>query len=203
MAQFPRNEDEIKSLAQNIVTGLTDNAALYPAPPVSTADLQAKLDSVITLCDETVAAKAAAEQATVTKNAGVEELTDAMKAVLRYAEDAVDYDDAKLSTLGWGGIAPPTELQPPGQPRNLEMPRQGEDWVFLDWKKPADGGEVASYKIERRERPTGPWSLLSLAFESETTLTGQDRATDWEYRIIASNKAGDGPPSNTIARLES
>jgi len=32
MAQFPRSEDEIKSLAQNIITGLTDNAAMYPAP---------------------------------------------------------------------------------------------------------------------------------------------------------------------------
>ena len=31
MARFPIRESEIKSLAQNIVTGLTDNAAIYPA----------------------------------------------------------------------------------------------------------------------------------------------------------------------------
>ena len=43
MAQFPRSEDEIKSLAQNIITGLTDNAAMYPAPPVAPAALQAVL----------------------------------------------------------------------------------------------------------------------------------------------------------------
>jgi hypothetical protein len=83
------------------------------------------------------------------------------------------------------------------------MPRQGDAWVFLDWKKPADGGAVASYKIERRERPTGAWTLLNVAFESEAMLTGQDRTVEWEYRVIASNKAGDGPPSNTTARLES
>jgi hypothetical protein len=32
---------------------------------------------------------------------------------------------------------------------------------------------------------------------------GQDPSIDWEYRVIAINKAGEGPPSNTTARLES
>jgi len=203
MAKFPIREADIKALAQNIVTGLTDNAAIYPAPPVVAADLQAKLDSVIALCDEVVAAQAAAEQATATKNAGLDELADAMKADLRYAEDTVDYDDAKLTLLGWGAPAPPAALEPPGQPRTLEMPRQGDSWVFLDWKKPADGGDVASYKVERRERPSGPWTLLSVAFDSEVMLTSQDQTKEWEYRVIASNKAGDGAPSNIVARLES
>ena len=75
--------------------------------------------------------------------------------------------------------------------------------MFLDWKKPLEGGNVASYKVERRERPVGDWTLLSLAYESEIMLTGQDRTTEWEYRIVASNKAGDGQPSNTASRLES
>ena len=201
MAQFPRTEPEIKVLAQNIITGLTDNAAVYPAPPVTPVALQAVLDSLITLSDECVAARAAAEQATVTKDAGLVELTDAMKAVLRYAEDKVAYDNAKLALLGWGGQAAGTALQPPGQARTLEAPRQGEGWVFLDWKAPSDGGAVASYKIERRERPAGAWSLVALAMDSEATLNNQERGKDWEYRVIAVNKAGEGVPSNTIAAV--
>ena len=153
------------------------------------------------LGDERVAAQGAAEQATVTKDAGLDELTDAMKAVLRYAEDTVDYDDAQLTLLGWGGKAAPTALQPPGQARTLEIPSQGEGWVGLDWKKPSDGGAVASYKIERRERPAGDWGIISLAMESEATLTNQERAKDWEYRVIAVNKAGEGIPSNTVAAV--
>jgi len=201
MARFPDREADIKVLAQNIVTGLTENAALYPAPPVTPAALQAVLDSFITLGDEAVAARAAAEQATVTKDAGLEELTAAMKAILRYAEDTVNYSDPDLSLLGWGGKAAPTALQPPGQARTLESPRQGEGWVFLDWKSPADGGAVASYKIERRERPAGDWMLISLAMDSEATLTNQERGKDWEYRVIAVNKAGEGTPSNTVAAV--
>ncbi len=202
MARFPEREGQIKELAQNIITGLTDAAATFPAPPLTPAELQALLDSLITSGDECVATQAAAEQATVTKNAGLEELSDGMKAVLRYAEHTVAGDDALLTLLGWGAKAASTALQAPGQPRALEVPRQGEGWVFLDWKRPSDGGAVANYKIERRERPSGAWTLIGIAYETEETLTGQVRTTDWEYRVIASNKAGDGLPSNTVGRLE-
>ena len=201
MARFPDREAEIKGLAQNIVTGLAENVGDFPAPPVTSVNLQALLTSFITLCDEQVAAQAAAEQVTTTKNAGLEELVTAMRADLRYAEDAVNYDDAKLTALGWGGRAEATALELPGQARALEAPQQGEGWVFLDWKKPADGGAVAAYKIERRERPTGDWALNSMAIDSEATLNNQERGKDWEYRVIATNKAGEGTPSNTIAAV--
>ena len=201
MARFPDREAEIKALAQNIVTGLAANAADFPAPPVTSVALAALLTSFITLCDEQVAAQAAAEQVTATKLAGLEELVIAMRADLRYAEDAVNYDDAKLTALGWGGKAAPTALEVPGQPRSLDAPRQGEGWVFLDWKQPADGGAVAAYKIERRERPAGDWMLVSMAIESEATLNNQERGKDLEYRIIATNKTGEGVPSNTVAAV--
>ena len=201
MARFPRNEAQIKALAQNIVTGLAVNPADYPTPPTAPLDLQALLDSLITLCDDQVAAAATAEQATEIKAAGLEELVTAMKADLRYAEDAVNFDDAKLTALGWGGMAAATALEVPGQPRSLEAPNQGEGWIFLDWKRPSDGGSVAAYKIERREQPTGAWMLVSMAIESEATLNNQERGKDFEYRIIATNKAGESIPSNTVAAV--
>lgn len=199
MARFPDREAEVKALAQSMVAGLTANVADFPAPPVLPLDLQALLDSLITLSDDQVAAQAAAEQATTTKKAGLEELVTAMKADLRYAEDAVNYDDAKLTALGWGGRAAGTALEIPGQARSLEAPSQGEGWVFLDWKKPADGGAVAAYKIERREQPAGDWMLANMAIESEATLNNQERGKQWEYRVIATNKAGESIPSNTVA----
>lgn len=201
MARFPRSEAEIVALAQSIVAGLTANAAVYPAPPVLAVDLQALLDSFNTLSDDTVAARAAAEQATGAKDAGLEEMVNAMNSILRYAENTVDFDDDQLKLLGWAGRHPRTPPEPPGQPRTLEAPRQGEGWVFLDWKKPIDGGTVAAYKIERREMPAGAWQEVKTVFESEVTLTGQERGKEWEYRVIAANKAGDGPVSNTVAAV--
>jgi len=55
-----------------------------------------------------------------------------------------------------------------------------------------------TYKIQRRERPSGPWSDVGLAIESEITLSDQERGKEWEYRVIAVNKAGEGEPSNTV-----
>ena len=201
MARFPEREAEIKALAQNLATGLAANLVDFPAPPITTIALQALLDSLVTLCDDQAAAQSAAEQVTETKRAALEELVTAMRTDLRYAEDAVAFDDAKLTALGWAGRSDSTSLQVPGQPRTLESPSQGEGWIFLDWKKPSDGGTVAAYKVERRERPVGDWTLISLAIDSEAMLTSQERAKDWEYRVIATNKTGESIPSNTVAAV--
>ena len=68
----------------------------------------------------------------------------------------------------------------------------------MDWKEPIDGSKPAAYKIQRRERPAGPWADANMAIESEITLSDQTRGTEWEYRVIAVNKAGEGVPSNTV-----
>ncbi len=198
MAQFPRTEPQVIVLAQDMAAGLAANAAVYPAPPVAPADLQTAMAAYITARDAAVAAAAAAEQATAAKNEALQALTDDMKADLRYAETTVDYDDDQLKLIGWGGRKSKTSLEAPGQTRSLEAPREGEGWVFLDWKEPVDGGAVAAYKIQRRLRPDGPWSDAGMAIESEITLTNQERGKEWEYRVLAVNKAGEGEPSNTV-----
>ena len=198
MAQFPRTEPQVIVLAQDMAAGLAANAAVYPAPPVAPADLQTAMAAYITARDAAVAAAAAAEQATAAKNEALQTLTDDMKADLRYAETTVNYDDDQLKLIGWGGRKSKTSLEAPGQTRSLEAPREGEGWVFLDWKEPVDGGAVAAYKIQRRLRPDGPWSDAGMAIESEITLTNQERGKEWEYRVLAVNKAGEGQPSNTV-----
>ena len=66
--------------------------------------------------------------------------------------------------------------------------------------RPTDG-PPAAYKPQRRERPEGLWSDVSMAIESEIPLTDQPRTTKWEYRVVAINKAGEGVPSNTVMEV--
>ncbi len=120
-----------------------------------------------------------------------------MKDDIDYAENTVNFDDNKLKLIGWAGRKAAAPLAVPGQARLLEAPRQGDGWVFLDWKKPTDGGRPAAYKVMRRERPAGPWEDVATAVITEATLVEQPRGKEFEYRIIAVNKAGDGEPSNT------
>jgi len=78
-----------------------------------------------------------------------------------------------LKLIGWAGRKERTPLAPPGQARLLESPKQGEGWLFLDWKKPSDGSAAAAYKVMRRERPAGPWEEVATAVVSEATLVEQ------------------------------
>jgi len=197
MTRFPRTEAEVIALAQSMVSGLTANAAVYPAPPVIPADLTTLISAYTTAKNAAIAAQAAAEDATAGKDDALEDLVDAMKSDIRYAENTVDFDDDKLKLIGWAGKKAPTPLAIPGQTRLLEAPRQGDGWVFLDWKAPIDGGAPSAYKVMRRERPAGAWQDVATAVITEATLVEQPKGKELEYRIIAVNKAGEGEPSNT------
>ena len=198
MARFPDKEADIFLLGQHMAVGLLSNVAIFPTPPVAAADFQILFDAAMEARNAATAAQAAAQTAIQAKNAALATLVEAMKTDLHYAEDTVHGDNAKLMLLGWGGLSASVPLAVPGQPRTLEAPKQGEGWLFLDWKEPLEGGAVAAYKIQRRLRPDGPWNDIATAIESEMMLVGQERAKEWEYRVIAVNKAGESEPGNSI-----
>ena len=80
----------------------------------------------------------------------------------------------------------------------MEAPRQGDGWVFLDWKQPAEGGKPAAYKVQRRVRDSGDWKDVGTAILTEATLVEQPQKIELEYRVVAINKSGEGSPSNTV-----
>jgi hypothetical protein len=201
MANFPKSEPEVVTLAQAMVTGLTGQEGVppvFPAPPVLPQNLELALTTFTTARDAAMTAEAQAKQATESKNNALTQLVTFMKTDLHYAEDAVNEDDALLALIGWSGRRAPTPLQPAGQALLLEVRRQGEGSLELTWKTPIDGGKVSAYRVYRRERPEGPWVELTTVFETEDSLTDQPRGKEYEYRVIAANKAGDGEPSNTV-----
>ncbi len=202
MPRFPKKEAEIVSLAEQMIAGLSANVAVYLDPPypamASMISIRRKVRQYNNRREDLIAARAVAEQTTAEKDDALEDLIEAMKADIRYAENTVDFDDDKLKLIGWAGKKTPTALQPPGQSRLLEAPKQGAGWVFLDWKAPAAAGKPNAYKVQRRVRPAGPWETVATAILSEITLVDQPEKTELEYRVIAVNKTGEGPPSNTV-----
>jgi hypothetical protein len=201
MARFPTKEAEIAELAERLYRGLLDNNAIFSQPPVHPILIRMRKLTYQSRHNTFMAVRAAAEQKIADKDTALENLIDALKSDIRYAENTVNFDDDKLKLLGWSGNQTPTALAPPGEVRQLEAPKQGAGvggWVFLDWKQPVEGGKVSAYKIQRRNRPEGAWQDVSTAIETESTLVDQPEKTELEYRVIAINKAGDGSPSNTV-----
>lgn len=198
MARFPKKEAEIVALADRLWRGLWSNRPIYVNPPVHPISLRFEAIIYRRQRENLIAKQAAAEEATTAKDDALEELVEAIKTDIRYAENTVNFDDDKLKLIGWAGEKTKTPLAPPGQVRLLEAPKQGAGWVFLDWKAPAKGGRPKAYKVERRLRDGGSWQDVATAILTEATLVDQPEKTELEYRVIAVNKAGDGQPSNTV-----
>jgi len=198
MARFPKKQAEIASLAERLWRGLWSNRPIYSNPPVHPISIRFKAIIYRRQRENLIAKQAAAEQATTAKDEALEELIEAMKSDIRYAENTVDFDDDKLKLIGWAGQKAATPLALPGQARLLEAPKQGKGWVFLDWKPPSEGGKPKAYKIQRRLRNGGSWENVATAILTEATLVEQPVKTELEYRVVGVNKAGDGSPSNTV-----
>jgi len=203
MPRFPKKEADILALAERLFAGFKDNPAVFPNPPHPPNQPGNGLRWFMNLYqnrrENLSAARAAAESTIAAKDEALENLAEAMKSDLLYAENTAHDDNDKLKLLGWSGKAVPTPLAPPGQVRLLEAIKQGAGWVVLDWKAPADGGKPSAYKVQRRGQSAGGWVDVATAIETETTLVDQPRGVELEYRVVAVNKAGDGLESNTVA----
>ena len=199
--QYPSREAEILRLANDIAAGLAAHTEVFPAAPFSPEELEQALAEHDGNREAAIQARATAAQSTADKDGSLAKIQDMSKSVIRYAENHSRSDDGQLQLLGWGGrrSRTVTVTEPPGQPRTLEVIREGKNWIFLDWKESMEGGEVAAYRVQRRTRDNGDWMDVGMSVESEVTLNGQESGVEYEYRVSGVNKAGEGPASN-IAR---
>ena len=198
MASFPLREADIVALAREIASGLAAHPETFPAPPHGPDQINTALGAVAVAHDAAVLASSEAKQTTAAKEEAIATLVDLMKADLRYAESTSRLDGAKLELLGWGAPRNRTPTGVPGQVRTLEVIREGKGWVFLDWKQPVDGGLPAAYKVQRRKPGATDWMDVGMAVESDIMLNGQDPGVEFEYHVIAVNRAGEGPASNIV-----
>jgi len=196
--RFPRTEPEIIALAQQIENGLTTNSNLTDSP-VDKAVFSTRLANYLAKRDEIIVASAQLSTKYDEKDDLQEDLTDDMKRVIKFLENKTNNDPEQLATIGWIVDSGSGAKQPPGQPRALEIVNQTDASIFLDWKNPTSGGRVASYRVERRERPEGQWETVGANNITELLLTNQPRGVELEYRIVAFNSNGDSTPSNTVA----
>ncbi len=198
MPRFPTREADVAQLGKRLISGMRENADDFPSPPLGADELEAYLAVLQEKSNAAASAQGAATEAVDAKGEALQTLTDGMRAVLRYAEDAVKYDSGKLQNLGWNGRKTRSELDLPGQARILESKREGPGWVYLVWKTPVEGGRVAAYHIQGQREGEKEWQDISTCYEKMTVLTDQERGVELNYRVITGNKSGRGVPSNVI-----
>nr|VFK24039.1 MAG: Fibronectin type III domain-containing protein [Candidatus Kentron sp. LFY] len=200
-SKFPRVEAKILDLGKEMSAGLAANTDVYPAPPMNVADFDAAIAAYEAGREKLVAAQAQAKLALEEKDRLLDALVTGMKSNIRYAENTANYDDGKLKLIGWSGRRSGGHLAAPGQVQDLISSDRGEGWIALEWKKPKDGGKVASYKIQRREEDSGTWVDVGVALELKITVSGQESGKRLVFRVVAINKAGEGTPSNGVLAM--
>lgn len=196
--QYPNTEDSQLALAMRVAQSLSRSLATFPYPPVPPAEMQQLISAYQKkreLADNMIAR---AQMATHEKDEALDALNNALKSNLRYAENEVNFNNEFLKLIGWGSQAAPVLLLPPGEPRTLEVVRQGEGWVYLDWKEPAEGGKVAAYKVQRSMDGAMSWKDAAVTIGSEYTLHDQPRGKNILFQVVAINRAGEGKPSNVV-----
>lgn len=198
MPRFPNTEPEIIALAQLQIDGLIKNDASFPEMPFKSNEVQALLADFLVKRSEANDSAAAAKLDTMEKEDSLELLISALKDNFKHAEILHKKNDAMLQKIGWSARANRTALQKPEQPRTLEAPKQGDGWLFLDWKEPLEGGLPSQYKVWRRELPDGAPQLADSPIPSECTLVNQPRKVELEFYVIAVNRSGESAQSNTV-----
>jgi titin len=93
------------------------------------------------------------------------------------------------------------QLEAPGEVRDIGIMVEGDGRVVLDWKPPVDGGAVAAYTIQRRRRDGGSWQDVGASVDTEELVSGQERGVEFDYRVVAVNRAGTGKPSAAVTAV--
>ena len=85
---------------------------------------------------------------------------------------------------------------PPGQPKVLEMTARTAN---IEWTAPEDdgGSPITNYIIEMRQTGERKWNTATLDKVKGMTYTIENLIPEkeYEFRVIAENKAGPGQPS--------
>ena len=94
---------------------------------------------------------------------------------------------------------------PPGPPQNPMVSDVTKDKCHLTWEPPAsDGGSpVIGYHVERRQVGSSRWLKINKDIIPDLTYDVNDliEGTEYEFRIMAENKIGVGPPSETTSPI--
>lgn len=103
MPRFPEKETDIIALAESLWRGLLSNRLVYPKPPTHSILVRMRARVYRNRRDTMLARQAKAESTITAKNEALEDLIEALKSNIRYAENTINFDDAKLKFIGWSG----------------------------------------------------------------------------------------------------
>ena len=97
-------------------------------------------------------------------------------------------------------MAKPTPLPTkPGAPKNLQIEKDGNNYI-LSWEKPDDDGgfTITKYYPEHRKAGDDDWVKIAGRSQTEFGLTSMGNGDGYSFRVVAENVAGKGAYSDVL-----
>ncbi|CAF4579023.1 unnamed protein product [Rotaria sp. Silwood1] len=117
------------------------------------------------------------------------------------------------NAAGWGDYATidsPVTLKPdsvpPSSPGMPELKRVGKNYVELTWTPPTnDGGaKITGYIVEKKPIGSEQWTkaMPFTVLDTNAMISDLPENGEFEFRVKAINKAGEGEPSSSTGRVK-
>ena len=77
-------------------------------------------------------------------------------------------------------------------------------WCHSIWGPPpkeVGKGRVKFYEVQRTRFGEDEWRIEGATTDTYIRLDNQERGMEWEYRVIAANKEGQGMDSNVVTAV--
>jgi hypothetical protein len=183
------------ALLDNVIQKLTGNA-LFPAPPVTLAAMQANSDELKAAIEDATGGSTAARKH---RNNVVAKTRDILRIQGNYVRAVGNGDAAKLASSGFT-LAKRPESVPVGIPQRLQAePTSVSGRIVLRWGR-AQGARV--YRVEQADvdptKGTAQWSTVQLTTRLRLNVDGQVPYQAAWFRVSAIGINAESLPSDVV-----
>ena len=97
-------------------------------------------------------------------------------------------------------------LVPPSSPGLPEVKKVGKNYIELEWTPPTnDGGSrITGYIVEKKPIGSDQWTRATpyMVLDNNITVGDLPENGEFEFRVKAVNRSGEGEPSSTTGRVK-
>jgi len=191
--------EQLRDLAQRIITAMTTNVALFTAPKPTLVQLTNFLNPLIAGIAAVETADQVAKQKRSELQAARKALEDGLTEEAGYVESVVKGDPAKIQMAGMDVRAAAAPVGPLAQVLNLAATEGDHDGtVDLQWDRVRG---TRMYEVQTSPDGTSNWSANSSHSKSACTVTGLQSGAKLWFRVRAVGVAGPGPWSDPATKI--